>query len=793
MIRSTPPSVARPVSSRRSLARKIRWSAAAVLLAAFGRLEADPPELKTLGNQIVVKSTNERVRLVGANFTGLEKDAGYDRNFLNSLDVLKGTWKANIVRLAVHDSLWFQSDTTARAAYRAKVDSIIDRAGELDIYVILDLHKYQQATPAATTFWIDAANTYKTRSHVLFGLLNEPHGTTWAFWRDGDTTNPGMQDLLDTVRAQGANNIAVVGGLDYAYDLRGVLPGYTGLANGYALQETASGNGVVYDAHVYPWKDEIQKRAGNAALVHPIILGEFGHPSGTTVDFLPGKTFEAYETWMPRMMDWINTNDLNWIGWNFSEGSHPAMLLNWSYKPTPHLGDYAFTHMQSYADPAALRVVGGTVIGTSGTRILPTSGVITDDRNGAVVPFSNTHAYYFDAATPSGGWTGLDLGKPTRITQIRFMPAKLASGPADMVGGVFQGSNNADFTGAATLHTITTAPNGTYVGNIGTYTTAAVTDTGAYRYVRYMGPADKHSRVSTIRFYTGDDSGPGVNDDVIIIDNGGAGSVVSAGWTNVSGNGFHGSRWVSDGNAGKGAKTITYTPTIMKAGDYEIFALWPANPTARCPAVPYAITHAGAGSPTTVYRDQRYNGSSWQSLGTYYFAAGAAGNVLLSNAGTTGNNYYVAADALKFVYRPPVEIVMDKAPTDGAGIVSVGGWASSNSSGSHEGDSYHDGNTHTGKSVRFTPPVVAPGQYKVSVWWTSHPNRATNTPITVYHSGGSTLHSVNQETNGGQWNELPGTYTFAAGSNPATGSVLVSNEGANEYVVADAVRFVKVN
>jgi hypothetical protein len=95
--------------------------------------------------------------------------------------------------------------------------------------------------------------------------------------------------------------------------------------------------------------------------------------------------------------------------------------------------------------------------------------------------------------------------------------------------------------------------------------------------------------------------------------------------------------------------------------------------------------------------------------------------------------------------------------------------------------------------VRFTPPIVTPGQYKVSVWWTQHANRATNTPITVYHAGGSTPYTVNQETNGGQWNELPGTFTFAAGSNTATGSVLITNEGANEYVVVDAVRFVKVN
>ncbi len=389
-------------SLRRSLARAVRYSALVLTLAATGQLRAEPPELKTQGNQIVVKDTNERIRLVGANFTGLEKDAGYDRNCLNSLDILKGTWKANIIRLAVNDARWFYSDTTVRDAYRAKVTSIIDRAGELDIYVILDLHKYKQALPAATTFWTHAANTYKNKKHVLFGLLNEPHGTTWTVWRDGNSTGPGMQDLLETVRAQGANNIVVVGGLDYAFDLRGILPGYNGLPDGYALEDTASGNGIVYDAHVYPWKPEIQLRAGNAALLYPVLLGEFGHPSGTTVDFIQN-SFELPDTWMPRMMDWINTNNFHWVGWNFSEGSHPAMLTDWSYTPTSYWGEYARSHMQSYADPTALRVVGGTIIGTPGTRLNPTSGVITDDRNGAVAAFGNSNAYYFDAATASGG------------------------------------------------------------------------------------------------------------------------------------------------------------------------------------------------------------------------------------------------------------------------------------------------------------------------------------------------------------------------------------------------------
>ena len=769
MIRSNTPSITRWGSLRRSFGRKVRWSALAVTLAAATQLQADPPELKTLGNQIVVKTTNERVRLAGVNLSGLEDNI--DRNFMNSLDVATGTWKANVFRLPVKNTYWFHS--TIGPGYKAKVDALIERARQLNVYVILDLHNYEKARTADATFWTDAANRYKNNPVVLFGLLNEPHGTGWDIWRNGDSEGPGMQGLLNAVRATGANNIVLAGGGEWGYNLSGIMPGFNGLTNGYALTETTSGNGIVYDSHVYPWKSNIQLNVGNASFLYPVLLGEFAHPGGTT--FSGQSSFESDVTWVPRMMDWVNTNNLHWTGWNFSNGSHPAMLVDWSYQPTSYWGEIARTHMQSYADPAALRVVGGTPIGI---------GDLFNVSQGPAAPFNNSNTYYYNVLN---GWSGLDLGAPKRITQIKYMPRK--DNGHLMIGGVFQGSNSANFSsGVVTLHTVSTEPGDTFVGNTGTYTIVPVTDTGTYRYVRYQGPAGGYSNIASMLFLTGDDSGPGVNDNVIIVDNGGTGSIVSPGWVNANDSGFHGSRWVSDDNSGQGTKSITYTPTLMQAGQYEVFTIWSAHPTSRSNAVPYTITHAGGS--TTVPKNQRENGGSWQSLGTYTFNAGDAGNVVVSNTGTTS---WVTADAVKFVYQTPVEIFMDKASTDGAGITSSTGWSATTTPTPYGNlYSYHDGNTHTGKWVRFTPPIATPGQYKVSVWWTQHANRATNAPITVYHAGGSTPYTVNQETNGGQWNELPGTFTFAAGSNSATGSVLITNEGANEYVIVDAVRFVKV-
>ena len=128
----------------------------------------------------------------------------------------------------------------------------------------------------------------------------------------------------------------------------------------------------------------------------------------------------------------------------------------------------------------------GTLIGTSGTL----GAGNTADK--AIDGWPNT---YFDAPDASGDWVGLDLGANYQwtVTQIRFCPR---SGWANrMVGGVFQGSNTADFSsGVTTLYTINAAP------QEGILTSVSLSDPSGYRYVRYIGPAGGYCNVADIQF-----------------------------------------------------------------------------------------------------------------------------------------------------------------------------------------------------------------------------------------------------------------------------------------------------
>jgi hypothetical protein len=94
-----------------------------------------------------------------------------------------------------------------------------------------------------------------------------------------------------------------------------------------------------------------------------------------------------------------------------------------------------------------------------------------------------------------------------------------------------------------------------------------------------------------------------------------------------------------------------------------------------------------------------------------------------------------------------------------------------------------------GATATWTPDVPEAGDYSVYAWWIEGSQRATNAAYTIYYDGGFETFYVNQKEcdSGGKWNLLgTGTYPFAAGT---SGYVVLSGEpGANEVVVADAIK-----
>src|SRR5262249_14368903 len=231
----------------------------------------------------------------------LEWTSDGEGHILDTVKTAIRDWHVNHIRLPLAQDRWFGKAPEQKddgKAYRALVGQVVDTCAAQGCYVILDLHwsdagewgkqigQHVMPDQNSVAFWQDLATTYKNHPAVIFDLYNEPHDVSWDIWRDGGKVTEkdrrkgtektyeavGMQALLDTVRATEAENVVIAAGLDWAYDLSGILDGKQ-LAD-------PKGNGVLYANHAYPNKGDTVERwvekMEKATKKLPVIVSEFG-------------------------------------------------------------------------------------------------------------------------------------------------------------------------------------------------------------------------------------------------------------------------------------------------------------------------------------------------------------------------------------------------------------------------------------------------------------------------------------------------------------------------------------
>jgi hypothetical protein len=127
-------------------------------------------------------------------------------------------------------------------------------------------------------------------------------------------------------------------------------------------------------------------------------------------------------------------------------------------------------------------------------RTIGTSGSLYNSGNVIANVFDGDLNSFFDGPDADNDWVGVDLGSGAVpvITRIGYAPRNRGG---QMVGGVFQGANQADFGDAVTLFTITRPP---FAGVIAV---APLQNTNRYRYLRYLGPPGSHSDIAEMQLY----------------------------------------------------------------------------------------------------------------------------------------------------------------------------------------------------------------------------------------------------------------------------------------------------
>ncbi|MCE5187063.1 MAG: PKD domain-containing protein [Planctomycetaceae bacterium] len=165
----------------------------------------------------------------------------------------------------------------------------------------------------------------------------------------------------------------------------------------------------------------------------------------------------------------------------------------------------------------------------------------------------------------------------------------------------------------------------------------------------------------------------------------------------------------------------------------------------------------------------------------YEYAAEGKYSVKLTVSGADGTDSQTRQNYIdvKAGGDPGWELIIDNGQS---GTSSTGTWTVSGGTGAYGANSLYGRNNAT-YTWAFTVPQA--GNYEVFMWWTEFSSRSTAAPVTVTDADGAHALTVNQQTNGSQWNSL-GVFSFAT-----SGQVRLQATGAypTSYC-ADAVRIV---
>ena len=225
----------------------------------------------------------------------------------------------------------------------------------------------------------------------------------------------------------------------------------------------------------------------------------------------------------------------------------------------------------------------------------------------------------------------------------------------------------------------------------------------------------------------------------------------------------------------------------------------PPVPAAVGPIAPASGQPAGALSGRIVFM----NGGHGWAAGSSSWALGRP--LLLEMNEDYGNVdqmslfaiYCFNAGATVVPFRPignqTNEVVLDN---DDAGVTFAGAWSDSTSTiffGSPGDVPYRFASLAASETATATyaPNLPAAGFYPVYTW-ARHGSDRTSQLYRIRHTGGESLVRVPHHMVGNGWVYL-GTYYFDAGSNPASGAVVISNlqpsPSVGSVVIADAIRF----
>ncbi|MFG2574957.1 cellulase family glycosylhydrolase [Streptomyces sp. NPDC048481] len=323
-----------------------------------------PPALHVSGNRLVDAGGGNR-RLLGVNRSGGEfmcvQGRGiWDGPVDDAAVAAIADWQVNTVRIPLNEECWLGLSNIdpayGGANYVDAVKQLVTRVEAHGMTPVVELHwTYGQYTGNSAgcpdvhatcqkpmpdmrytpSFWTSVANTFKNDPAVVFDLFNEPYpdraaataAQAWTCWRDGGTCPgigyqvAGMQDLVDSVRATGARNVILAGGLAYSNDLTQWLA--------HRPDDPAGNLGAAY--HVYNFNSCADAGCWNSTLAPvaarvPLVAGEIGENT-------------CSHGFVDQVMKWFDDHGLSYLGWTWNTwdcSSGPSLIKGYDGTPTAY-------------------------------------------------------------------------------------------------------------------------------------------------------------------------------------------------------------------------------------------------------------------------------------------------------------------------------------------------------------------------------------------------------------------------------------------------------------------------
>ncbi|WP_405140868.1 cellulase family glycosylhydrolase [Sphaerisporangium sp. NBC_01403] len=316
------------------------------------------PKLHVSGNKIV-NASGQAVRLLGANRSGGEFACIQGNGIWNgpmddaSINAM-AAWKIRTVRVPLNEECWLGTSNVqpqyGGTTYQSEVKGYVSRLLAHGITPIVEMHwsygTYTGTSSACTDvhascqkpmpdaqyapgFWTSVANTFKGDTAIVFDLFNEPYperatgsaASGWTCWRNGGTCPgigyqvAGMQTLVDTVRATGAQNVILLGGLAYSNDLTGWLANKPADATGNLAAAWHSYNFNTCSSQSC-WDSQLAPVAAQV----PLVAGEIGEN-------------DCAHGYIDGLMNWLDQKGLSYLAWtwnNWDCSSGPSLITDWN-------------------------------------------------------------------------------------------------------------------------------------------------------------------------------------------------------------------------------------------------------------------------------------------------------------------------------------------------------------------------------------------------------------------------------------------------------------------------------